>query len=219
MLPDYSRLYRVGEGWQRQPVRFTTERDERCNTPTAYHWTRALFRGEQAAVPPLRLKVFMGGLVTDWMWSASVAIIVISQRLVDTLIAARLTGWSTYAVDCTDRSGQKLGDEQYYGLAITGRAGVQNLARSAIVDKPPIVPGGAPYQVLRGLFFQNDVWDGSDFCVVDDTMTKVVTERVVDVFRKHKIRHVVFTPLNDYEQKTDALITMGLWPPATPDAK
>lgn len=219
MLPDYSRLCRVREGWQRQPVRFTTARDERCNAPTAYQWTRSLFRGDQVAVPPLQLKVFMGGLVTDWMWSASVQVIVISQRLVDILIAARLTGWSTYAVDCADRSGQKLGNEQYYGLAITGRAGSQDLARSAIVDKPPIVPGGAPYQVLRGLFFQNDVWDGSDFCVVDDTMITVVSERVVDVFREQKIRNVVFTPLNNYEDKMDALLTLGLWPPPTPDAK
>lgn len=217
MLPDYTSLCRVREGWQRRPLRFTT-RDERCDTPAATQWICSLFLGEESAAPPLRLGIGMGTLATDWMWSQFPPIIVISQRLIDILIANRLTGWSTYAVDCTDRSGQRLGKEQYYGLAITGRAGRQDVARGAVVDKPPIVPGGAPYQVLRGLFFQNDAWDGSDFCVVDETTITVVTERVVGVFREQKIRNVVFTPLSTYEENMRNLRTLGLSPPPSPVA-
>lgn len=91
---------------------------------------------------------------------------------------------------------------EYFGFAVTGRGGESKRDRSEVVTKPPPVPGGKPYQVYKGLYFDESQWDGSDIFLVDAKI--VVTKAVRDAFKQSKISNVLFTCLIDVE--TDVLL-------------
>ena len=80
------------------------------------------------------------------------------------------------------------------------------------MDKPPPAPRGKPYQVLRGFYFNDDAWDGSDLCTADRTAHVIATARVVDVFKRARIGNVRFVRLDEYEQAVSDFKILGLWP-------
>jgi len=218
MKPDYHHLFEMNDPLATRPWRLDVGEDPRWETMMEEgkreefgKWLRQLMRGEAKADPPLRLAPAMGGHPTDVMWSTVVTVVVVSQRVVDLLKEEGLTGWATYAVDVRDKKGQAV--PGYYGFAVTGRAGSQDLRRGEIIDKPPIVPGGNPYQVLRGLYFEGDYWDGQDFCLMGSTLTIIVTERVVRLFKRHRIRNVEFIRLPEVEVDVEDFKIQGRWPP------
>jgi hypothetical protein len=143
--------------------------------------------------------VYKGGQATDFLWSQSVWLICISQRTVDLLGEYQITGWSTYPVEIFDRKRNPLPD--YHGFAVTGPVCDLDRSRSTLIDKPPPVPGGKGYQVYRGLYFSESQWDGSDMFWID-RCGQVVTDRVYQLFRRHKISNVKFTPLIEDERRT-----------------
>jgi len=208
MQPDYTRLFSMEDPMSPRPLRLGPE-DARYEGQEASMWAHRLFLGEERPAPPLRLVGMMGGKAVDMIW-ATIQCIVISQRLVDVMTTERFTGWDTCEVDVYDRQRQRL--TGYYGLAITGRAGDQDLMRGDVVDKPPPAPRGRSYQVLRGLYFQNDAWDGSDFSTVDRTAKLVASARVVDAFKRARIGNVRFVRLDEYEQAVSDFRQFGLWP-------
>lgn len=211
MKPDYENLYMMRDPFATRPMRLSVEGDPRFGTKTFDDFVDRLYLGECEADPPLQLKVFQGGQKTDLMWSAYPPITVISKSMVKLLSAHGFTGWGTYAVKVRDRDGKII--PGYFGLAVTGRAGKSDLLRGKVIKKPPKVPGGAPYEVLKGEYFKDDFWDGSDFCIMGQGGSPIVTRRVVDALKKAKIRNVEFMPLPEYEIDIGALEIMGLWPP------
>ncbi len=218
MKPGYCHLFKMRDPLATRPWRLTVSEDPRWKTMMEEgergefsRWLMRLRRGEAEADPPLRLVPAMGGHPTDVMWSTVVTVVVVSQRVVDLLKEDGLTGWATYAVDVRDKKGQAV--PGYYGFAVTGRAGSRDLRRGEIIDKPPIVPGGKPYQVLRGLYFEGDYWDGQDFCLMGSTLTIIVTERVVRLFKRHRIRNVEFIRLPEVEVDVEDFKIQGRWPP------
>jgi len=106
----------------------------------------------------------------------------------------RLTGWSTYPVEVIHQ-GEFL--EGYQGLAILGRGGGRDRTKSPIIDKPAPVPGGKPYRAYRGLFFDEDHWDGSDLFFVDGFI--VVTQPAHDYFVRSKVSNIRLTPISEVE--------------------
>jgi hypothetical protein len=65
------------------------------------------------------------------------------------------------------------------------------------------LPGGK-FPVLRGFYFDEDSWDGSDFFMETRyTGFIFVTERVVQVFRANKFRNICFERLNEAEIDPD----------------
>jgi len=171
----------------------------------------SLVRGDLKLKKPVKLRHAMGGRQpSDLMRTTLLDIIVISARVVQVLETNSLTGWMTYPVEVHDKTGKIL--PGYYGLSITGRAGVPDRARGRVINKPPIVSGGTRRKVLQGLYFKNDKWGGSDFCFVGYGGVEIVTHRVVDVFKRAKIRNVELTPLPEYEVSIDTLKNIGDWP-------
>jgi hypothetical protein len=132
----------------------------------------------------------------------------ISRRLLALLEEHQFTGWSTYPVQVYDRKEEQLAG--YFGFAVTGRAGKRDLQRVQVLIKPNAV--GVPVEMLKGLYFEDDFWDGSDFCLMGTTSTIIVTERVVKAFKRAKIRNVRFTPLPEDETPAIVYEVQGLWP-------
>lgn len=173
------------------------ERRLTSNWPTLEQ-QKDLTRG--AYYPPglLQFDVARGTQPTDVLWSNSVHPMFISARLMALLVEHQITGWATYPVELFDRKGQHL--PGYHGFAITGAMCERDRSRSQVIEKPPVVPNGQPYQVYRGLYFIESQWDGNDMFWVQHG-GKVVTERVYRLFRKHKIVNARFTPLSEVERR------------------
>jgi hypothetical protein len=110
----------------------------------------------------------------------------------------RVTGWRTYPVEVTDRQGAVI--PAYRGFAVTGRCGPFDSSKSQMIIKPPPVPRGRPAPYRRGLYFDPTTWDGSDvFCSENGWLFVVVTQRVQELFRRHKVTNVRFQRLVDVE--------------------
>jgi hypothetical protein len=145
---------------------------------------------------PLILKAGAGGKATDVLWANDPFIFFFSARLRQLLVEEGVTGWTTYPAQLYDRQGNYL--PGYQGIAVTGEECRRDRSRSQIIDKPPPVPGGKGYQVYCGLYFHESEWDGSDMFWVSEGGI-VVTQRVVHLFRRHKIRNAELTPLAEVE--------------------
>ena len=219
MKPDYSRLYVMERPYTRYPTayqRLTIEDDPRFQSKdydTFSNFVRGLYKGEIDAEPPLQLRLMRNVQPAEIMWSDYSPVLVISHTLVKLFKERGFTGWGTYSVAVKSAKGADL--PGYLGLAVTGRAGHQDYRRGVVVDKPPVVSGGAPYQVLRGEYFKDDEWDGSDFFVMGfGGHTPYVTERVVQAFNDAGVTEVEFTSLTEHETNLDGLkIIIGSWPP------
>jgi len=206
MQPDYEKLYRLKDPLATQPIRLEPYDDDWLGRSEA---TR-LLRGQLPPQLPLKLRPAMGGRFVDLIWSTFTPIKIISQHLVDLLTTYGFTGWSIYDVEVRDKEGQIK--PNYHGLAITAKAGEHDLRRVQEIEKPPVVPGGPSYIDLKGMFFEDDEWDGSDFSLIGDTITHIVTEQVVQAFRRAKIRNVDFIPLTQVEIPASVYEVQGLWP-------
>ena len=108
------------------------------------------------------------------VWTTSAFTVLLSPALVDALRQAGVSGWSTYPVELSGKDGATFGT--YRGLVVHGRCGP--IDRSS--RKAP-APAG-PASVVKGLFFDEGTWDGSDiFMPGDDTAFVFFTERAKDL--------------------------------------
>ncbi|MCA9368272.1 hypothetical protein KC887_08535 [Candidatus Kaiserbacteria bacterium] len=194
---DYSKLYTIREPWATRPFRLTY--DDPWPNWTAEQSVR-IAHGVETIPCPIQFRVYQGGQATDFLWTQSVWLTCVSQRTVDLLLKEKISGWSTYLVEVFDRKGDFL--PGYHGFAVTGPTYDLDRSRSTLIDKPAPVPGGKGYQVYRGLYFDESHWDGSDMFWIDRA-GEAVTERVYQLFKRHKISNVKFTPLNEDERRPE----------------
>lgn len=185
--PDYSKLYRLSDPLANRPLRLESEGWATVDRA----WN--LFRGTWRPTEPLRLRAYMGGHPSDFLWTGFPPIVCISQRVVDLLVAHQVTGWSTYQVEVYGRKGERL--PGYHGFSITGPECERDKHRSPIVDA--LSPAGVPIRVSKGLYFDERQWDGSDCFLVNGF--KVVTEKVYRLCKRAKVTNVMFTRLTEFE--------------------
>lgn len=74
------------------------------------------------------------------------------------------------------------------------------------------MPGG-PSVHLRGMYFDEKSWDGSDLFVAGHTMFRMMTDRVRKVLLKHKVKNFEITRLPEVEVWS---VSVGYTPPAPP---
>jgi hypothetical protein len=203
--PDYSRLYRL-----RDPFRGSLFRlSPKGMTQPALNQLDEAWRGDRVPNSPVALRVEMGHRPSDFLWGTYTSIIAISDPLSELMRTHGFTGWLGYPVEIHGKRGLAL--PGYYGLAITGRAGISDWGRSCLVSKPAWTRG-KPRDILVGQYFRNDEWDGSDFSLVGFGGSVIVTQRVVDAFRRASIDNVRFTRLTEVETEVSTLRILGSWP-------
>lgn len=200
---EYEKLFTLDDPLATRPFRLAPVQDW-----IDRHKALLLLRGEWQPSEPVVFRAERGGHATDILWATFSPLVCISQRLVELLEEHQFTGWSTYPVEVYDRKGKRLSG--YFGFAVTGQAGKRDLRRVQVVIKPNAI--GVPVEMLKGLYFEDDFWDGSDFCLMGTTITIIVTERVVKAFKRAKIRNVTFTRLPEDETPASVYEVQGLWP-------
>ncbi len=158
----------------------------------------ALTRAELHPTHPITIKWTMGRAkpAEQVMWTTYSAPIIIADSVVHLLRSHGFTGWSLYEVSVHDKQGQLV--PGYHGLAVTGRCGDIDWAKG--VEVPRILPAGI-FPVWKGLFFDPESWDGSDFFMPAQSVGYVlVVEEVKKAFERAKIKNVSFTPLDQFER-------------------
>jgi len=128
--------------------------------------------------------------IQDFMWD--VGSFVVSQRVVDTLVAARLTGYRVYPVRITNAEEIAVELPRLYRLIVVGQGGpmaaeaglrmVSECSKCGYRQYEDVYWGRYGPNKFHGLYVDPETWDGSDFFTFDDWPTIIiVTEKVRSV--------------------------------------
>jgi len=187
---DLNALFSFGSSFSRTPVCVSTKGlgwDANC---------RIVKRDYTGVILPLDLKQTSGRKWTDILNPCSVSMYFVSKRFIDLLDQNSITGWRAYPITITDKEGEEVSD--YTGFSVEGKCGAIDYTKSEVSEKRR-VPEGPLNRYYRGLYVGMDEWDGTDFFIPKDTLHMIVTNKVVEIIKNHKITNVVLKSLADYE--------------------
>lgn len=193
---NYSKLYKLDDPLANRPFRLEPQQKW-----VGYEEAFQLFCGNLQPPEAIKLKAYMGGQVTDFLWCGLPPIVCISKKVVELFISNEFTGWTTYPVEVYDKKGNTL--EGYSGLAIKGVAGKLDLTRSERILKPDKIPSFKPREIYSGFFFDEKEWDGSDLFRVKDSSFMIVKETVNDNLIRAKVTNVNLIRLTEVELSTN----------------
>ena len=135
----------------------------------------------------------------DMIGTTRAALKLVSDRFLEVLREHGFSGWATFPARVVLDGEHELGG--YHGFAVAGRCGPIDDRLSEEVTLPPPVPEGRPTPGLRGLCFQPETWDGSDFFASEAGGAMIfVVERVKDAFEHAGLTNVAFERLTEIER-------------------
>ncbi|WP_228238082.1 hypothetical protein [Allomuricauda sp. M10] len=189
---NYDKTYMIREAFSNRPFRGVVENYDLAEPEIS--------RGDKLMAETIPVKHSMGGnILYDIIWTTNAFPLIVSERVIELFKANGITGWNTYNVEIRSKKNELI-DQKYFGLIITGRCGYRDYSKSSIVlDKIGIYT--EPH--VKGFYFKNDYWDGSDLfmCNPDEngnsTMHRFCTDKVLDLFNKEKIKNIDFENLNE----------------------
>ena len=192
LIVEFSKLYHLDDPLASRPFRLS---DEGYSEWLTKRQAIELFRGRLKLDIPLRLGSYQGGQATDFLWSGLIPLVCISERVSELLQINRITGWSTYPVEVYGRKGEPL--PGYQGFAVIGNECRRDRSRSHILTRQA-VPNGEPFQVYKGLYFDEADWDGNDIFLIQNHEI-AVTKKVRNLLMKSKVSNVKLIPLVEVE--------------------
>jgi len=151
-------------------------------------------KGEPSPDAPVVLRQMKGSRWPDMLGNTRL-LPVVSERFVDVLTQADLTGWDTYPVHVQTKKGEPA-PGGYLGFAITSAAGPRDVAQGIVEDGPVIIDGTPVFQ-MNGLYFDTSRWRGTDVFSLADTQHVLVTRRARDVLEAAtpRLTGLRFTPV------------------------
>lgn len=195
MQIDYDKLYYFTEKFGRKQRSFRASPEDALTLEVSQSLQRAEYHPKEAVT----FRHQMGNNIAEVIWTGYVACVLVSTKFRDLLERERFTGWSTYPIVLYGEDSKEL--QGYVGLSILGRAGVVDFTRSRIASRGPIYEGGPKWKNHLGLFFKDDLWDGSDIFMVEGRSSTFVTERVKQAVAEFNIPNVQFERLSEYEEQ------------------
>jgi hypothetical protein len=193
---DFGKFYQFSDPLANRPLRLS---DEGYSDWITKDQAIELYFGRLDLGAPLKLGAYMGGQITEFLWSGLTPLVCISNYVAELLLLNNISGWSTYPVEVYGRKGEFI--PGYHGFCVTGVECRRDRSRSQIFTRQA-VPGGKPFGVYKGLYFYEEDWDGSDFFKVGSFGGTVVTEKVFKILNKVKYKNVMLTPLPEVEIDT-----------------
>ncbi|MDQ0192782.1 hypothetical protein [Paenibacillus wynnii] len=119
------------------------------------------------------------------------------EKIIEKFVSEGISGWDVFEVDVLGKDDELF--TGYFGLSIKGRCSPVDFSRSLIVNRD--FPGGSfPY--LKGRFFEDDYWDGSDIFMEDTGGAggfQYCSERVKKLLVEEKVKSIKFERLIDFE--------------------
>lgn len=157
-----------------------------------------LFRGEIELDSPIKFYPNIGKKIYDAVGSGYALFYLLSNRITEVLTTHNITGWKTYSCELYGWDGKRV--EGYSIFSVTGRSGPIDWSNSEKFIKDPYVPGGGAADMLRGIYFGLDAWDGSDiFTAEGGTAFTFVTQKVRDLLLFNKITNISLERVTEIE--------------------
>ncbi|MFC9542467.1 hypothetical protein ACFTQ7_21735 [Lysinibacillus sp. NPDC056959] len=189
MKINYEQLYQFEDPINKA---FRVGSIEEKDTKNSLH----LLRGEFKPDSIIPFRYYMGNSKpSSIIWSGMFDVI-IKKSVAEILKENGITGYRLYEVIVYGKAMEKY--DNYYGLSITGRCNTKDYYRSKLVYL-----GSANVPYLKGVYFVNDYWDGSDFFVEEPdekgnfTARIYVSQKVVSLFKKYKVQNIKFEKLSE----------------------
>ena len=148
----------------------------------------ALLFGEAEPAGILTLERSEDRVLDEVVWTDDVAVVLMSPRLIDGFKAQSFSGWRTYPAHVEANAK----GHAYFGLSITGRCGRIDHNQGEWLNRDD-----EPGRFLRGLFFDVQSWDGSDFFVPEGTLYICTRRRVRDYLEAASVKNIKCERLTD----------------------
>lgn len=160
--------------------------------------------GKDENVPKGKLCFIASGGKKFWdVISTSGVLFVFSEKVVKLIQNNNITGCKFYPITIKGHE-----DLKYYLLTITGKCGPLDDSKAELIetlDGPAmkiqntnITIPKQQFSVMKGKSVRLETWDRCDFFLVENTLHALVTERVRDLFKKHRINNIYLEDLKDY---------------------
>jgi len=187
-FPGFDNIYSLGEPFATRPFRGSL----REATPNLDFY--AVASGRTVPHEAVRVVPYGGRDLTDFIWTDAAVLRLVSHRVLALLRESRISGWSTFPVEVSDRNGEPIGG--FEGFSVIGRCGQLNPAMSIPTQKE--FPGGIfPY--FRGYYFKPESWDGSHVFSPEGRVDIFVTGVVRDLLRQSKTKNVEYRAITGIE--------------------
>ena len=180
-LADFDHLYLLKDPFQNRFLRGSVRLPSEANP-------NGLLTGDWRPAAPVSVGQAEHGIPADVVWTGEPAVVLISERLAQVFRAEHFSGWLGYPVEVNAEATPL----KYVGLTVSGRCGPLDNTRGEWVRKDD-----EPGRFLRGLFFDERSWDGSDFFLPTGTLYKFVTERVRSCLRREGVKNIRCDRLSD----------------------
>lgn len=183
---DYDHLWELDDA---------ANRDSMIVVPTSRQHNEevwAIVKGEFRPQNPIEYRYYMRSRCKDLMATGIPGRYLLSNRVVEALHNGKFTGWTTYPVAITNKTGGPI--LGYHGFSITGRCGPRDASRSEKVRKQ--YRGGVSWE-LKGLYFDEKSWDGSDIFMPQGTAYICMREAVHDAIAALKPENIKFRRLTE----------------------
>jgi hypothetical protein len=158
-----------------------------------------LFDGNATPKKPVAYEYDSGKYRWDQIGTVNAELSLYSDRIIDVLTENEFTGWRPFPVTIRGKSGRLI--KGYSGISILGRAGNLDDTRSEKVLLPPLYEGGPERLGLRGFYFRDDVWDGSDVFTCENAPLFLCSLKVKEAISALNPTNIVFTSLTEYEYR------------------
>ena len=139
-----------------------------------------LHRGRFRPTRPLAMRHNVGGPIRDVVITGS-------------------TGWSLFPVTVYDKNGRRMSG--FHGFQVLGECGPIDWRRSEVV--PVTLPGGV-FPRLKGMYFLDGTWDGSDIFGPTDKGFTFMTDQAASALTRSKISNMDLEAIED--------VITDIWP-------
>lgn len=189
---DYSKFYfmRIGT-WQRM-LHF-----QPCESFGINEDSRAVHSAVEIPKGIVRFKRFSGRKYGDFHNTTYANIQVMSKRINNILRKKGFKGWKPLPAEILEEDGTIRTD--YHLMTIVGRCGQIDHDRRERFVFPPYFEGAPVRKGLRGFYFVDDEWDGSDIFCPPGTGYIFITESVKNVLVAEKVQNIRMTRLDQFE--------------------
>jgi hypothetical protein len=151
-----------------------------------------LHRGRFRPSQPLEMRHNVGGPLRDVVITGWAVPDVVSQTFVDALSSAGCSGWSLFPVTVYDKRGAPASG--FHGFQVLGECGPLDWRRSQPV--PVELPGGV-FPRLKGMYFTEGTWDGSDVFGPTDKGFVFMTEKAVLALKRSRVSNMDAEPIEE----------------------
>ena len=158
-----------------------------------------LHRGRFRPTRPLAMRHNVGGPLRDVVITGWAVPNVVSQAFVDALKSVGSTGWSLFPVTVYDKNGRRVSG--FHGFQVLGECGPIDWRRSEVV--PVTLPGGV-FPRLKGMYFVDGTWDGSDIFGPTDKGFTFMTDQAASALTRSKISNMDLEAVED--------VITDIWP-------